>query len=88
MRPVLVVVNPPGFDEELSIGQIGEPVGVEAFVPKAAIEALDEGVLDWLTGIDELQLDVVLVGPLVEDLTGQLRAVVEHDGLGCGAIVR
>ncbi len=61
-----MVVDLPRFDEQLGIGQACEPVDIEALVAKTAVEALDEGILNGLTGIDELQLDLVLVGPLIE----------------------
>jgi len=48
---------------------------VEAFVAEAAIEALDEGVLDRPARLDEVEMDVVLVGREVEGPTGELGAV-------------
>jgi hypothetical protein len=68
--PQLVVVEPPVFDEQLGIVQTREPVSIETLVPTAAVKALDEGVLDRLAGIDELQLDAVMVGLMVHEMTG------------------
>ena len=60
---------------------------VETLVSEATVEALAEDILDRLARIDELQLDVVLVGPLIENLARQFWSVIEHDGLGGGAVV-
>ena len=73
-----MVSKPPRFDEQLGIGQAGEPVDIEALVAKTAVEALDEGVLDGLAGVDELQLDLLLIGPVIEHPARQFRSVVEH----------
>jgi len=51
MRTYGVVVDAPRFDERPCFGDAGKPVFVEAFVAKLAIEAFDNGVLDWLRGV-------------------------------------
>lgn len=48
---------------------------VKAFVTHGAIEALDEGILDGLSRLDEGQFDLVFVGPAVEMLARKLRAI-------------
>lgn len=79
-RSLGVVIKPPGFNEYPGVFEIEEPVLVEAFVAHGSVEALDEGVLDRFTGLlDELQLHAVLVGPSVERLARELRAVVRQD---------
>ena len=45
-----VVVEPPGFDPGFGLGKTGEPVFVEAFVAEFPVEAVDEGVVDRLSG--------------------------------------
>ena len=37
-----------------------------------------KGVLDGLAGVDELQLDLLLIGPVIEHPARQFRSVVEH----------
>lgn len=74
-----MVVKPPGFDEKLGISEARKPVDVESLIAEAAIEALDEGGLDRLAGLDEWPLDPVLVGPVIEDAAGQFGSVIEHD---------
>lgn len=54
----------------MGIGQAREPGGIEILVPKATVEALDKGVLDRLARIDQVQLNVVIVRPLIEDVFG------------------
>ncbi len=50
MRPLGVVIKPPGFDKFPGVLEIEEPVFVEAFVAHRSVEALDEGVLEGLPG--------------------------------------
>ena len=49
---------------------------VEAFVAKASIEALDEGVLGGLARLDEVESYLVSIGPGVEGTTDELGPVV------------
>ena len=90
MRSPLVVVPPPAGDDGPRRRQIFEPVVVQAFVSEPAVEALDVGVLRRLPGRDQLQLDTMSVGPLVEGSPGELRPLIgpnrarttsEDDGL-------
>jgi hypothetical protein len=50
MGPAVVVVEPPGLDDLAGIGEIEEPVLVEAFIPEPPVEAFDEGVLGGMVG--------------------------------------
>jgi len=45
VRPLLVVVPPPGPQHGAGVGQRAEQLLVELLVPDAAVEALDEAVL-------------------------------------------
>jgi hypothetical protein len=56
MRSFVVVVTTPVVDDPTSIGEICEPVLVQAAVAECAIETLDEGILRWLPRLDEVQL--------------------------------
>ena len=55
---------------------------VQALVSEPAVEALDEGVLNGLAGLDEVQPHAPLVGPLVQHQAGELRSVVKDDPRG------
>ena len=59
MRANRVVVLAPGLDGSPCVRQIVEQVLVEALVTQAAVEALDERVLDGLAGLDETELDAM-----------------------------
>src|SRR3989442_5324500 len=52
---------------------------VQALVSEPAVEALDEGVLNGLARLDEVQPHAPLVGPLVQHQAGELRSIVQHD---------
>src|SRR5438034_9902729 len=77
--PSLVVVDPPFFNDLPGVNKSQEPVLVEALVPQAAVEALDEGVLDGLAGLDEAQTHAAFIGPLIERPASKLGAVVQRD---------
>jgi len=83
--PLRVVALPPLFDDLAGVGQAPKPVDIEAFVAELAIEALQVAVLHRPPRLDEIQLDVVFVGPDVERLPGELGAVIQRDPLG-GAV--
>lgn len=68
VRALVIVIVPPLTDHGLGVCQRHEGVDVETLVPKPAVEALDQGVLDGLSGPDEVDLYAALVGPLVEGL--------------------
>ncbi len=76
MGPVSIVVYPPSFNELPSVSEGEEPVLVQALVSEPAVEALDEGVLDRLAGLDEAQSDAPFIGPLVKRPAGQLNPFV------------
>ena len=54
--PVLIVIDPPVLDDPFCLGQRGEPVQVQAFFAKPAVETFDVGVLGRLARVDELNM--------------------------------
>ena len=50
MGSVLVVVDPPGFEEDLGLEQGLEDLDVQELVAEPPVEGLDPGVLPRLTG--------------------------------------
>src|SRR3974377_1503058 len=81
MRPLLVVVAAPSFDLFLSILQAQKPVLVQTLLPKAAVKGFDEGIVRGLPRPGEVQDDAMGVGPQVNFLGDELRAVVYPDAL-------
>ena len=64
MRALGIVVGPPSRDLLACIAERAEPVRVQALIPELAIEALDEGVLDRLAGLDEAQAQAGSLRPV------------------------
>jgi hypothetical protein len=58
-----------------------EPVGIQAFISEAAVEAFDEGVLRGAAWTNEMEAHTAAVRPLVESIRYELRTVVDHDRL-------
>ncbi len=52
---------------------------IQAFIPKSSIEAFNESVLHRLSGLDEFELYLVSVGPLIHRLRSVLASVVADD---------
>lgn len=48
VRPMLVVVSAPSGDQDTSLRQARKPVVIQALIPEAPVEALDERVLRGL----------------------------------------
>lgn len=55
---------------------IAEPVLIQTFIPKAAIETLNKSILRWLTRLDKSQLYAMLKSPLFECAAGKFRALI------------
>jgi hypothetical protein len=64
MRAVVIVVVAPCRDQMAGMAQGREQVLVKAFIPKAAIEALDKAVLHRLSRRDVMPLDLAIFLPL------------------------
>ena len=82
MGPQVVVLMTPVVDEQAGFFEGVEPVLVEAVITEGAVEGLDEGVLDGLTGLDVIEVDLAPLSPEVKRLARELRAVVTGDGTG------
>ena len=79
---VAVVASRPRGGCAPDVGEAPEPVLVQAAVPELAVEALHEGVLGGLAGLDEVQDRAGPFAPKAHRLAGQFGAVVADDGLG------
>ena len=82
MRPDRVIVDAPPFNEQSGFFKTNEPFLIQTFFSKAAIEAFDVTVLCWFAGIDEVQLDLVLLGPDIQRFASELRSIVNLEQLG------
>lgn len=71
----------PGIDVHFGMAQTGEPVLV-AFIAEASIERLDVGVLIWLAGFNEEQLDTSGMRPCRYGPTAELLPVIGSDRFG------
>ena len=75
VRPDSVVVVAPEGDLSARVIQGVEDLLVQQLVAQAAVEAFDEGILLRLAGIDAVPGNVVLIGPLQDGPTGELRPI-------------
>ena len=76
MWPDVVVVVAPDCQFTAGVCQAVEYLLVQAFIAQAAVEALDLAILLWLSGVDVVPLDAVVVGPFQDGLAGEFGAIV------------
>ena len=81
MRTDLIVMPPPGFDDNLCLAPRSEPFQVQALVAELAIETLARAVLPGLARIDQGCLDALVDHPL-QDGAGDKLGTVAHSELG------
>ena len=79
MRPLGVVIDPPRLDAFPRVGQREEPAGIETLSSDAGVESFDERIVGRRPWPREVELDTVQIGPLVEQATGELRAVAHWE---------
>lgn len=79
----MVVTVAPVFDHAPDLIERGEHEPVQYVGAERAIEALDIGVLGRLSGLDVDQIDAVALGPLLQCLADELRAIVQTQPPGC-----
>ncbi len=77
----MIVIDPPAFNDPFRLGQNGEPVQVQAFFTKPAIETFDIGVLSRLARIDKVELHAVIIGPAIERTTSEFRPVINGQNI-------
>lgn len=67
--------------------QIREHLDIQAFIPQPTIEAFDQPIINGLARSDELELNVMPVGPSLHGPTRELTAVVHRDRSGHPAVM-
>ncbi len=88
VRSGFVVVTAPACDFASRIGQTREPVLVETFVPEAAVEALNVGILRRTAWLNQHVFDLVHLCPCQKGSGRKLGAVVGSDGPWVAAELR
>ena len=80
--PILIVVPAPSGDQDTSLLQARKPMVIQALIPEAPVEALDERILRGFPGLDQFELNAMLAGPLIQRLAGKFRPLIGSNGLG------
>ena len=86
VRAFGIVIDPPVFNDLLRFADAGKPMLVQAFLPEAAVEAFNVGVLRWLAGFDEIELNAMIVSPSVKRTAPEFRAVVHDQNVRVSAL--
>src|ERR1700720_2776030 len=79
MQTMVVVVVPPRFERLLQVLQVQETMQRETLASQGAVEGFDERIVHRLAGSAELERDMMPVGPVVQQLRGELGAIVDGD---------
>lgn len=66
VRPALVVVPSPGFDNNFYFLQVFEPMQVQAFVPEGSIKGFNMAIVGWLAGPAEIDTRLMMTRPQVQ----------------------
>ena len=71
-----VVIQPPLLNLQSSVGEVGEPTHVQAFVTETPVETLDVRILNGFTRLDCRCADSFFQGPGQKPPTAEFRAFV------------
>jgi len=81
MWPEFVIVSTPILHLNADVVKAHEPMGVQALGSELAIEAFDEGVLDWFARHYIVLFHFGPIRPMQDCFIGELPAVVTDDHL-------
>src|SRR3546814_13582270 len=81
----LVVMSPPGFDQDAGLGERVEDLAIEQFIAQRPVEALAVSILPWRSGGDVERLHADLRPPF---LHRRRRSEERRDGKGCVSTCR
>src|SRR5215469_5898077 len=87
MRPMLIVIDSPGFNLLSRIVQGDKHLRVQTLVAKSAVETLNHRMLHGFAGPHEIQLDVMRVSPCVERVRGKPADVVDGNHFGIATVL-
>lgn len=86
MGPILIVVSTPILHLFAGVRKRQEPMRVQTFRPKLAVEGFDEAIISRLSGPRKVERDVICIGPQVKitgaegaSQPGPARTAAEHD---------
>ena len=81
----LIQVSTPIFQLRPRVVKAHEPMRVQTFGAKLAVERFDKAVVGRLAGPREVENHTALIGPQIEIARDELRALVNTDALGIPA---
>ena len=77
-----ICTHAPSLDDAACMRQAAEPVYVQTLIAKLAVEAFNVGVLVWLAGANERQMNVSAIRAFIEHLAVKFWAVIDGDRSG------
>ena len=87
MRPDFVVIAPPLLDFASCLIQRSEPLHIQAFVPKLAVETFNIAILHGLARLDEVVPNPMLLHPIQQRFAGEFWSIVRSNRLGIASKV-
>ena len=76
VRPPFIILPTPGFDLLFSILEGQKPINIQTFIPEAAIEGFDKGIIHRLARTAELKRHFVFIRPFIQLLRYEFRPIV------------
>jgi hypothetical protein len=82
MRPLVVVIFSPQGNLSACIGQVPEPIGIQAFIPESGMKALYNCILGRLAGLDVNDAYALLFAPGAKLAARELWVVIGSNRTG------
>lgn len=80
MRAACIVVEPPGFDEDLRLGERGELMHVQALVAEPPVKRFDKRIFHGFPWSNEVELDAASIRPIFKGSRLKLSPMIHRDG--------
>lgn len=86
MRSLLIVVQAPITDFLPGVSKILEPMFIQTLIAEFSVKALDVTILNRLSRLDQLQLNAMMVSPLIQCSASIFRPLIGSDGFWVAAM--
>jgi hypothetical protein len=77
--PMLIIVEPPGFDDLLGLGHRGELVYVQTFISQASVKGFKQGIFHGFARANKVELHAPTIGPIFECPRLELGAMLHRE---------
>jgi len=76
MMPQLIVIIPPLLNGLIDLIQILEPLQIQTLGSQSAIESFHQAILGWFTGLNEPNINFLVLGSFLEMIRDKLWPII------------